>query len=68
MCLSKSYLRRRLNGEAEGMGLEPTLNSAATDDGLCGCEKCQSAHAARACTWEALVVSTWHCLTPICNR
>ena len=30
------------------MGFEPTLNSAATDDGLCGCENCQSVRAARA--------------------
>jgi hypothetical protein len=46
-------LASRVSFQAEGMGFEPTLESAATDDCDGGCEKCLSVHAAMALHCES---------------
>jgi hypothetical protein len=46
--LTDLELASRVSFKAEGMGFEPTLDFAATGECHCGCDNCQSVHAALA--------------------
>jgi hypothetical protein len=53
--LSLSSLASPVSFDAEGMGFEPTCNSAANVDVPCACEKCHQASAAMALHCESSI-------------